>query len=139
MSGPSASRRRRGGRPRAGPDHGSITGHDREPPAQPDIELWGDGRPDDLKAATWPLRFEWQQHDAIALSRLTPEQLEAQRQARNVVLDFVLDHLAVIDDVDEIPPEWQSVVAMVDLLTDLLGDAVPDALQVLEEALDEPE
>lgn len=37
--------------------------------------------------------------------------------------ELVLDYYKAVDDVDELPPEWESVAAMVDLLTDMVSAA----------------
>lgn len=94
----------------------------------PDITIWDLGRPN-VQGAIRPFRTEWQQHDAIALAALAPEQRKAQLDARDLLLDFALDYYRSLDadELDELPPEWESVAGMVDLLSDLLSTATDAA------------
>lgn len=95
---------------------------DETPQPDSEITIWDVGRPN-VQAAARPFRAEWQQHDLMALSRLTTDQRQAQRDARHLLLNFVLNYYKAVDNYDELPPEWESVAAMVDLLTDMVGSA----------------
>jgi hypothetical protein len=97
----------------------SGTDHGHGPP-EPEITIRDVGRPN-VQDTARPFRAEWQQHDVYALTRLTREERQTHREARQMLLHYALGHLQAIDDVDPLPAEWESAVAMVDLLTDMVS------------------
>lgn len=80
--------------------------------------------PEDLQWAALSVADAWIDHDRLALAGLTPDQRRAQRDARQVVFEFVDQYRDLAkerhgQDVYH-APEWQVVAGMKDLLSHML-------------------
>jgi hypothetical protein len=92
----------------------------------------------DLQWAAMLVRDGWMEHDELALAGLTPEQRQAQLDARMALYEFVDDYREAAKEREEHAvyhaPEWKVVAGMKDLLDGLLGTALAACMRDDEEA-----
>lgn len=81
----------------------------------------------DLQFAAIAVAEAWADHDDLALAGLTPELRRAQRDARQVLYDFVDQYRDAAKEREEPDvyhaPDWQVVAGMKDLLSQMLETA----------------